>query len=242
MKEEMNMQIQTEVNQNNSEEKISPAKYCQMAIDKMDKEDYEGAIEDFTQALKHRRKHSNSWFYRGQCFQHLGMYLAALSDYQMSLNCKPKQSNVWCQLGIVMFLLDDNQRADEYLSRAIKINSRHAEALQFRGYVRLLTGKTSIALIDLNKALRINSFDGWGRMVRGMILHAMERWQDALEDYDIAVSLEPNPQVYLNRAIAKYNLEQYEGALADAKKALELDPEWEECRAVIEEIEEIMDY
>lgn len=216
--------------------------YRRRAILKMENEDYEGAIDDFTIAIKLKRKHSNTWYYRGLCFCNLKMYIAAMNDYQMALKFRPNKSDVWCELGRIMHILHDNERADEYLSRAIQINRQHTEALQLRGFVRLVSGKAGVALIDLNKALRISPFNAWGRTARGMVYQTMQRWEDAREDYDISISLEPDALAYLNRAEVHYNLEQYAEALADAKKALEMEPGWEECQEVIDELEEEMDY
>lgn len=212
--------------------------YCRRAILKMEIRDYEGAIDDFTMAIKLRKKHSNTWYYRGLCFWNLKMYIAAMNDYNMAIKLKPNKSDVWCELGRIMQIFSDWKRADEYCSKAIKINRLHFEALILRGYGRLVSGKSDKALLDLNRAFRINSFDAQGRMFRAMAFQSMQRWEEALEDYDISISLEPDALAYLNRAGVHYDLEQYAEALADAKQALVLEPGWEECKEVIDEIEE----
>lgn len=216
--------------------------YRRRAILKMENEDYKGAIDDLTMALRFRYRHANTWYYRGRCFNELKMHLAAMSDYQMALKFRPNKSAVWCEMGNVMLTLNDLERADEYYSRALKINRLHYDSLVLRGYTRLKTGKPAKALTDLNRAYRIDAFNPQGLKFRAMALESLERWEEALEDYDISIALLPEASAYLNRAVVRYNLEQYTEALADAKQALAMEPEWDECYEVIDEIEEEMDY
>lgn len=96
------------------------------------------------------------------------------------------------------------------------------------------------AVSDLNRALKIHPFDSQARLFRGMTFQRSEKWTEALEDYDMAISLNPEETAYLNRAVIKMHLEQYHSALEDARAALKLSCDIERCCELIEEIEERM--
>lgn len=50
--------------------------------------------------------------------------------------------------------------------------------------------------------------------------------EDALEKYSNAISLSPDEKLYSNRSLCHLKLKNYENALEDAKKAVELNPMW----------------
>ena len=60
-------------------------------------------------------------------------------------------------------------------------------------------------------------------------LNTLGRYEDALQDYDRALEIDPNlANGYINRGSAYSHLGQYEKAIADYEKGLELDPEIDE--------------
>jgi tetratricopeptide (TPR) repeat protein len=61
--------------------------------------------------------------------------------------------------------------------------------------------------------------------MRAIVYSDMERYQEAIADYDRAISLEPAATWYpAPRARAYHNLGDYEKSLADYNRAIELNP------------------
>lgn len=60
----------------------------------------------------------------------------------------------------------------------------------------------------------------------GIDLVRRKRFEEAIEEYDKAIELNPNdPRIHSNKGLALANLERFEEALAEFKKAIGLDPD-----------------
>ncbi len=61
---------------------------------------------------------------------------------------------------------------------------------------------------------------------RGLAKHDLERYEEAIRDYDKAIELQPDyAAAYHNRGLAKNSLQRYEEAIKDYDKVIELQPE-----------------
>lgn len=67
-----------------------------------------------------------------------------------------------------------------------------------------------------------------------------ERFKEAAEGYAKAVELKERPSTYTLMASAKINMDDFEGAIEAAKRALELDPEWDEAEALLKQAETLL--
>src|SRR5690606_8040876 len=84
----------------------------------------------------------------------------------------------------------------------------------------------SLALDDIDQYLNINQSDSWGWNFRANLLLKMERYQEALESFDMVIALDSsNAQAYNDRALVlSGGLNQYEEALASLEAALQIEP------------------
>jgi tetratricopeptide (TPR) repeat protein len=57
----------------------------------------------------------------------------------------------------------------------------------------------------------------------GMEKASSGKWTDAINDYNNAIALDPkNADAYYNRALARFNLQDYRGALMDHSRAISI--------------------
>jgi tetratricopeptide (TPR) repeat protein len=71
----------------------------------------------------------------------------------------------------------------------------------------------------------IPSFSGPALVIRGETYRRMERYDEALADFDRAIELDPgNAEAFGDRAVIYLMMERYDEALADFDRAIELDP------------------
>ena len=63
--------------------------YINLGFDKLDAEDYEGAISDFTEAIKINPDNGNFYFNRGMAKQNLEDYEGAISDFTEAIKINP---------------------------------------------------------------------------------------------------------------------------------------------------------
>lgn len=79
------------------------------------------------------------------------------------------------------------------------------------------------ALADLTSHLETDSLNAFAYYKRGFAHAMLMRHQNALDDFNRAISLQPgNAQFYSERGIAKLNLKDKDGACLDWEKAGEM--------------------
>ncbi len=64
---------------------------------------------------------------------------------------------------------------------------------------------------------------------RGVELAEQGRWEEAIVEFDMAIELDGDPLSYMARAITYGALDDFDRALADLDKAIELDSGWGEA-------------
>ena len=95
------------------------------------------------------------------------------------------------------------------------------------GVSHLNLNKPEKALADFNRAIDLEPGRASGYLGRANTLNTLQRYREALQDYDNAIELDPGPglaNAYVNRAVAYSHLGENKKAIADYEKGLELDP------------------
>jgi tetratricopeptide (TPR) repeat protein len=102
----------------------------------------------------------------------------------------------------------------------------HPVALAWCGYLYLLVGQYSQALVKLTAAIRLAPEITKYRVNRGWIYFRMERFGEALADLTSAIEMAPDiAGVIFLRGLVYQKLEDYDAALADFTRAIELMPD-----------------
>ncbi len=105
------------------------------------------------------------------------------------------------------------------------ISMEQTYSLAEMGYQLFLQGKNSEAKKIFQGLIVLNPYDAYFHSVLGSILARSGEFDKAIQEYSIAINLEPkDPQVLVNRAELILKKGQFEDALADLKLAIGLDP------------------
>ncbi len=96
--------------------------YINRGVYKLDAQDYEGAISDFTEAIKINPNNCNFYFNRGIAKQNLDDYPGAISDFTEAIKINPNNGDFYFNRGIAKQNLDDYPGAISDFTEAIKIN------------------------------------------------------------------------------------------------------------------------
>ena len=141
--------------------------------------------------------------------------------------------------------LPQNQQIQKFLNAAVVYhqNNRFAEAellynevckiepnnhlaLQLLGVLAAQTGKIALSMDFLSRAISLKPDYAEALSNRGNVLQKLERFSDAIKDYDKAISLKPDyVDALYNRGIALKELKRFDEALDDYSKAISLKPD-----------------
>jgi tetratricopeptide (TPR) repeat protein len=115
---------------------------------------------------------------------------------------------------------------NRYLSQALEIYPRFAEALTFRGILKLDANQVSAAIDDLEKAVHYDANGAMSYLVLGAAYNLAKRFDDALRTSDHGVALMPNAwQGYFEMAKSYIGKADYPHAVQQIDRAISLAPQ-----------------
>jgi len=167
---------------------------------------YDAAMADADEAALLDRSSLGPDLLRSAAYRDRGQpdaAVAAASRAIQKLRCSPSGQQTSCPSPL----------SDAYAERAA-------------GYTAL--GQLDKALSDANRAVEIGPTRAWALINRGIVYAALGDPLRAIEDYTKASAQNArDPLPLVLRSEAYFQLERYREALADASKALQLDPGFE---------------
>jgi len=119
----------------------------------------------------------------------------------------------------------DIEEANKQCARALELYPKFAQALTFRGLLKLDEGHADQALADLEQAVEIDSGYAIGNIVLGAAYNNLDRFDDAIRILDRGVALTPNSwQGYFELGRAYLGKSDYKAAQRHLDKAATLAP------------------
>ncbi|BAY60156.1 serine/threonine protein kinase containing TPR domain [Calothrix brevissima NIES-22] len=201
--------------------------YKKEGKEKYDRGDYQGAIEDYNQAIKIHPDYADAYNNRGNAREKLGDYQGAIEDYNQAIKIHPDYADAYCDRGNARGNLGEYQAAIEDYNRAIKINPDDADAYCNRGNARWDLGEYQAAIEDYNRAIKINPDYADAYNNRGNARWDLGEYQAAIKDYNQAIKINPDyADAYINRGLAREKLGEYQTAIKDYNQAIKINPDY----------------
>ena len=199
--------------------------YFYRAVAKLSLEDYRGAEQDCNNALQRNPFVVNCYQVRGLARVYQGRYDDAISDFREGLRLDPDNRSL--RHNLILCLARNGQEKEAVLATDTLIASspKYAPAMAMRSDLLWEQGDSAGALEWVNKALDINRYDADMLHHRGVMLARMERYEEAEQDMDRSIYLNPaNAGAYVTRAMVRYFRDNLNGALADYDMSIMIDP------------------
>ena len=202
--------------------------YFHRGISKLLIEDYQGAADDFTEAIKLDDKNAEAaYIHRGATNGILKQYANAKADFNRAIEINPDNANTYYYRGIVKNIMGDFAAAIADYDKTIAINPQHANTYNNRGNAKARLGEYTAAVADYDEAIKLNPEYAKAYNNRGIAKARLGEYTAAVADYDEAIKLNPEyADAYNNRGIAKDRLGDKAGALEDFRRANEIDPKF----------------
>ena len=184
--------------------------------------DYEGSFKDYTKAIEFND--TDAYTGRGNTLIKLGNYKNAIEDYSKAIELNATVADNYFGRGIAKYDLEDYEGAVEDYSKAIALNGNDANIFVNRALCYNELKKYDLAIEDIEVALRISPYHEVAYSARIQYFFDLQNWKEVISYADSYFEKFPEKLLILIfRGIAKYNLEDYVGAIEDFTKVIEAE-------------------
>jgi len=205
---------------------MSVEEYINRGMERRDSNNYNGAISDFTAAIRIKPDFFFTYFQRAYVKDKLKDYYGAISDYSKAIELDPDDADTYFNRGIAKANLKDYYGAISDYSKAIELDPDYGGAYSNRGVAKTKLKDYYGAISDDSRAIELDPDDFSNYYNRGITKTKLKDYYGAISDYSKAIELNPDyASAYYNRGVAKDELKDYYGAISDYSKAIELDPD-----------------
>ena len=153
------------------------------------KGDYPVAIAAYTESLQTNPKDVNLLFGRGRAYQELGKFEEAQIDFELALSQDPNNFQVLLSLATIQLDQQSFASALLYATKAEEIPGAPARASFLKGRALHQLGMPEDALKAYGNAIQADKNFGQAYLNRGLLKIALERTNQACEDFKLAASL-----------------------------------------------------
>ncbi len=156
-------------------ERLTPREFFNRALNKYKQGDYQGAIEDYTQAIRLDPNYAKAYHGRGIARYDLGDLQEAMADYNQAIRLDPNYAPAYNNRGTARDDLGDLQEAIADYTQAIRLDPNSALAYYNRGLVYKQQGKKQRAIADFHRAADLFKQQGnTGKWYRRALEHIEE--------------------------------------------------------------------
>jgi tetratricopeptide (TPR) repeat protein len=185
----------------------------------------QGAIVDFTAAIKKNPKNYNAYFYRAKARVETGDNIGALEDINLAIENKGDEAIYYYYRGKLHSDAGESGKALIDFNQALNIRRNFTDALNYRGVEKAKLGKHKEAINDYDSAIISNPDYPVCYYNKGTSQAALGDYKGAIETFTKAISLDSkNKLSYLNRGNCFVQLTNYKSAIADYSLVIQVDP------------------
>ncbi|MEH1967180.1 tetratricopeptide repeat protein [Nostoc sp.] len=205
-------------------------KLYQEGLNKYEAGNYEGAVEDFNQAIELDPQNALAYNRRGDAYYRLGDYEQAQADSSQAILLNPQDANAYFDRGFAFSELGKYKEAIADYTEAIKLNSQNAYAYYGRGLARAQVKDNKEAIGDFSKAIALKPQYTEAYLQRGILRRRLRQRLGAIQDFDTVIKINPSDaKAYYQRGLTQSINKQKYAALKDYTDAININPKYIEA-------------
>jgi len=180
---------------------------------------YNDAIHEYDSAIEKKPNYPDAFLARGASKANLGHYNDAIIDYLKAEKLGLNTSILYSNLGFSTYQIKQIDSANNYLQKALSIDSTNAYAYRFMGDIQYDKNNNKAAADEYTRAISHNG-NASNYFARGLAFYYLENYRQAIQDMNKAIELNPNvAQYYYDRGDTKEKINDNDGACDDWKMA-----------------------
>lgn len=183
--------------------------FFQLGVDNYERQNYAGAIADFTKAINAQPNNQHYYTMRGTAYEDMSNDTEAEKDFRKSLDLSPKNSTAAYRLGMLYLRKQDFESAVKWLKVA------HENSIEM-GLEYIGVTNNNILFVH-KKIISVNL---------GSLLTQLKRYDEGFKYIDEAINLDPNySNPHMAKGLALVQMGQHDEGYKYIQKASELgDP------------------
>lgn len=190
-------------------------------------EHYDDMLATAQQAAQLAPDNETPYFLQAQAYHKLGDSIHTIVALTQAISRKEDFTEAYLMRGQVLLEMKQYNEAQEDVDFLLKHDSIDEEALRLAAEVQQGLGNEDEAVTYYRKVIDLNPFNEHSYEQIALILARKKEYAQAIATLDEALEINEKAQLYQLRGKLKMDSGDKEGALADMKKALELNPESE---------------
>lgn len=190
-------------------------------------EHYDDMLATAQQAAQLVPDNETPYFLQAQAYHKLGDSINTIVALTQAISRKEDFTEAYLMRGQVLLEMKQYNEALEDVDFLLKHDSIDEEALRLAAEVQQGLGNEDEAVTYYRKVIDLNPFNEHSYEQIALILARKKEYAQAIATLDEALEINEKAQLYQLRGKLKMDSGDKEGALADMKKALELNPESE---------------
>lgn len=179
-------------------------------------------IELLTQVIALEPKNFDAYFYRAIAKNNLGDYYGAILDYSKIIIYKPDADSYYNR-GNSKYNLQDYIGAKYDYESALKLDPQFIDALYNLASTKYYLEDYLGSITDLSTIINSTSTNYRVYTQRANALLALKKYKLALQDFSLAILINPSTDTYYNRGLTHLNINYYKQAKIDFDKSLSFD-------------------
>lgn len=168
---------------------VTANRWFNQGLEKLHATKYEGAIEDFGQAIELSPRHEEAYVNRGNVYRKLGNYRGAIADYTQAIQLNPTFTYLYNTRGNLREDLKDYKGAIADYAKAARLYPEESAGYRNLGSVYFKMGDYKAALRNLDQAVQVNPGSASAYLKRGEIHMKLDEPEKAIDDLQQATKL-----------------------------------------------------
>jgi Flp pilus assembly protein TadD len=200
-----------------------PQDFVSVGQRKLKAKDYQGAVNEFSQALATNPNDLDAYLGRGTSYSNLKENDKAIADFTEAIRLNPELGEAYLNRGLTYMFLDEHDKGIADYTEAIRLNPNDRNAYVLRGSFYIGLEEYDQAISDFTEAIRLNPKQPGSYLVRGDIYGKLGEYDQAITDFNEAIRLNPeDADSYKHRGAIYYFQEEDDKASVDLYKAADL--------------------
>ncbi|GAB4527878.1 MAG: hypothetical protein Tsb0014_08900 [Pleurocapsa sp.] len=204
--------------------------YLEQFLSRLDKNNYQGLIEDCDRVIQSYPDFQSAYFYRGVANINLENYHIAIQDCDYAIQLNPQLAETYINKAFAYEKLENHQEALKNCDLALTLEPNSFSAYHIKGmiYTGLEDYQSAIKNYDIAIQLEPN-FDE-AHLNQGLAYFYLNDYQNAIKKFNFATDINPKyVTAYHLKGIGYLSLEDYQNAIEIYDCVIKLNPNFVEA-------------